>query len=278
MLLNAVATPSGLPICLEFLDGLAPHLFSPGQVTLLVINAGEVGHHHGLGIHVTRSHGTLQRNLTFANCFRRCLDGHCLLAKNSISSGHQNMGSLGAGLVYARAAPALRAFVKSVLISADASIMSIRASSPAGGGKMAKSVQRLQRISRPGARFAPKPVANRNPDDQGRDGTAFDTPAPFLASRPSPAGTVLDQQLFFLRKMLRQVQGLLCFPARFTDIAQVPPGFGECGMRQGIIGIGRNRFDQQVARALKIECPQFGPALRIQPHRFLIRGQGSRAA
>ena len=66
---------------------------------MLVINVGEVGHHHRLAIHVSRRHGTLQRDLTFANRVRRCLDGHCLLTKNSISSGHQNMGPLGAGLV-----------------------------------------------------------------------------------------------------------------------------------------------------------------------------------
>ena len=76
----------------------------------------------------------LQRDLTFANRVRRNFDRGALLAKNSICPGHQKMRSLRGGLVDGPLGRA-PAFVKSVLISAEASIMSIRASSPAGGGR-----------------------------------------------------------------------------------------------------------------------------------------------
>ena len=41
-----------------------------------------------------------------------------------------------------------------------------------------------------------------------------------------PAVLSFNQQLLFLRQILRQIKGLLGLLARLADIAQVPQGFG----------------------------------------------------
>ena len=41
-------------------------------------------------------------------------------------------------------------------------------------------------------------------------------------------------------------------------------------MSQRVVGIGSYCLEQQIARAQKVESPQSGAALGIQPHGFLI--------
>ena len=50
------------------LDRLAPHLFRPHKIALLIVEAGKVGQHHGFAVDVSCCHGALQRDLTFADC------------------------------------------------------------------------------------------------------------------------------------------------------------------------------------------------------------------
>ena len=83
----------------EFLDGLTPHPLRLGQIALLVIEAGDIGHHHRFTVKVSGGDGALQRDLTFAHGISGRTDRRILLAKNAVRPGDQNVRSLRAGFI-----------------------------------------------------------------------------------------------------------------------------------------------------------------------------------
>src|ERR1035438_8966127 len=84
----------------------------------------------------------------------------------------------------------------------------------------------------------------------------------------------LDEQALLLRQADVKLAGPLRLAASLNLEAEMPQCFGQRRMGQGIIGVGGNGSDEQVASAQKIVRPQFGAPLRVKPRSLFVGGQG----